>query len=321
MSVTNNTTLSSNLTVNGNTTLGNANTDTVTIPGILDVNGRADIDNIRIDGNTISAQNADGSVDINGNGSGHINLNDDTDITGSLDLGGVFNANSTSNFAGDATFNGGAGAATIGANSDIRLVNGTWTGNSCKIQHHDNYLYIQGGSNGHIFRRSNGADAVTIEGNGNVAMSGTLGITGLIDANGGAHIDNLRLGIDADNDITTSSGNLTLDSAGGTVTVNDNLTVDGTITGNGSGLTTLNASNLSSGTVPLARLGSGTKNSTTFLSGDNTFRTVVVAINNLTSAGNNRVITSSGGSDADASSKLTFDKESSTSTLLSLIHI
>ena len=42
---------------------------------------------------------------------------------------------------------------------------------------------------------------------------------------------------------------------------------------------------------------------------------MVVAINNLTSAGNNRVITSSGGSDADASSKLTFDQESSTSTL------
>ena len=45
-------------------------------------------------------------------------------------------------------------------------------------------------------------------------------------------------------------------------------------------MTTLNASNLSSGTVPLARLGaSGTKISSTFLAGDNTFRTVVVAIN------------------------------------------
>ena len=50
---------------------------------------------------------------------------------------------------------------------------------------------------------------------------------------GGAHIDNLRLGIDADNDITTSSGNLTLDSAGGNVIVNDNLDVDGQISGNG----------------------------------------------------------------------------------------
>ena len=49
----------------------------------------------------------------------------------------------------------------------------------------------------------------------NVSSGSTFG--GLVDANAGAHIDNLRLGIDADNDITTSSGNLTLDSAGGPV--------------------------------------------------------------------------------------------------------
>ena len=64
-------------------------------------------------------------------------------------------------------------------------------------------------------------------------VSGISTFTGLVDANGGAHIDNLRLGIDADNDITTSSGNLTLDSQGGTVQVNDNLTVDGLLDANG----------------------------------------------------------------------------------------
>jgi len=64
-------------------------------------------------------------------------------------------------------------------------------------------------------------------------VTGISTFTGLVDANGGAHIDNLRLGIDADNDITTSSGNLTLDSQGGTVQVNDNLTVDGLLDANG----------------------------------------------------------------------------------------
>ena len=50
--------------------------------------------------------------------------------------------------SGDITFSGGAGAATIAGNSDIRFTNGDWTGNSCKIQHHDNSLYIQAGSHG-----------------------------------------------------------------------------------------------------------------------------------------------------------------------------
>ena len=217
---------------------------------------------------------------------GHINLNDDTDITGSLDLGGVFNANSTSNFAGDAAFNGGAHAVHLNGGSDIRFANGAWTGEySCKIQMHANRLYIQGGSDGHNFRTHGGSTAVSIDGSGNLYANYAVSIAGLLDCNGGAHIDNLRLGIDADNDITTSSGNLTLDSANGTVEVHDNLSITGTYYGNGSQITSLNASNLSDGTVPLARLGSGTKNSSTFLAGDNTFKTVVVAINSATNEG------------------------------------
>lgn len=49
----------------------------------------------------------------------------------------------------------------------------------------------------------------------------------------------------------------------------------GTVNGNGSGLTNLNGSNIGSGTVPVARLGSsGTRDSTTFLRGDNTWAAV-----------------------------------------------
>jgi len=63
----------------------------------------------------------------------------------------------------------------------------------------------------------------------NLNVGGISTFTGLLDANGGAHIDNLRLGIDADNDITTSAGNLTLDSASGTTIVDDNLNVTGNL--------------------------------------------------------------------------------------------
>lgn len=43
---------------------------------------------------------------------------------------------------------------------------------------------------------------------------------------------------------------------------------DGKITGDGSGITALNASNLASGTVPPARMGSGTPSASAFLRGD-----------------------------------------------------
>ena len=59
--------------------------------------------------------------------------------------------------------------------------------------------------------------------------SGVLsGAKGNLDING-AYIDNIQVGITGTNEIDTSSGNLTLDSAGGTVTVDDNLSVTGTV--------------------------------------------------------------------------------------------
>jgi len=46
----------------------------------------------------------------------------------------------------------------------------------------------------------------------------------------GSTLGNIQIGITGDNEIDTTSGNLTLDSAGGTVTVDDNLSVTGTVT-------------------------------------------------------------------------------------------
>jgi len=46
----------------------------------------------------------------------------------------------------------------------------------------------------------------------------------------GADLGNIQVGITGDNEIDTVSGNLTLDSAGGTVVVDDNLNVTGTVT-------------------------------------------------------------------------------------------
>jgi hypothetical protein len=51
--------------------------------------------------------------------------------------------------------------------------------------------------------------------------------------------------------------------------------------GTGSNVTSLNANNITSGTVPTARLGSGTANSSTFLRGDQTYASVAGAPNPL----------------------------------------
>lgn len=65
----------------------------------------------------------------------------------------------------------------------------------------------------------------------NVVGIATIG--GLLDANGGAAIDNIQIGVTGDNEIDTATGSLTLDSASGQTIIDDNLSVTGiaTVTG------------------------------------------------------------------------------------------
>ena len=61
----------------------------------------------------------------------------------------------------------------------------------------------------------------------NLLVAGIATFQGLLDANAGATIDNIQIGITNDNEIDTATGNLTIDSAGGTTTIDDNLTITG----------------------------------------------------------------------------------------------
>ena len=64
----------------------------------------------------------------------------------------------------------------------------------------------------------------------NLSVAGVSTFTGLIDGNGGATIDNVQIGVTGDNEIDTSTGNLTIDSAGGQVIISDDLSVTGVST-------------------------------------------------------------------------------------------
>ena len=94
------------------------------------------------------------------------------------------------------------------------------------------------------------ASSLTLAGNadfnGNLDVDGTTNldgtnVAGALAVSGSATVDNLSLD---GNTVTTSSGNLTIDSAGGTTTINDACVISGNLTVNGT-TTTINSTTVS----------------------------------------------------------------------------
>jgi len=92
-------------------------------------------------------------------------------------------------------------------------------------------------------------DQISVAGEGTESRAVTLSLPQSIATTSsptfaGATLDSVRVGVTNVNEIDTSSGNLILDSAGGTVEIDDNLTVAGDLTVNGT-TTTINATTIS----------------------------------------------------------------------------
>ena len=148
---------------------------------------------------------ADGANNITNNnqltnGAGYITSASFSDVAG----GGTF--------TGDVTVDGGAGALTVDAHSDISFTNGNWTGNHTKIQHHSSYLYIVGGSNGIIFREG-GNDRAQFDTSGHFVPSSSnvynLGATNLRWAN--VYTNDLHLSNEgSSNDVDSTWGDWTI---------------------------------------------------------------------------------------------------------------
>src|SRR5210317_619820 len=120
---------------------------------------------------------------------------------------------------------GGLGVATLTANA-ILLGNGTSA--------------VQNSAIGISGTTLSSTDSSTITIAETLLVTGALNVTGKItgtisgNGTGTKNAGNIQVGVTGNNEIDTTSGNLTLDSAGGTVAVDDNLTVSGntTVTGN-----------------------------------------------------------------------------------------
>ena len=253
LTVSGDATVTGALVANGNVDLGDATSDTITATGRFDsdlvpstdgardlgtstlewkdifIDGTAHIDTLDVDENAAII----GTLDVNssklrvGVGNTDIIVNGDMRVTGIMSVGnGTVTIDETTVKTGTSNLhNVGieiAGVNTLGADTPI-------------------------GENATIFNNGNAtfAGAVTaasLDISGGIDVDGTTdldgtNVVGTLAVTGAATVDNLSLD---GNTVTTSSGNLTIDSAGGTTTIADDAVISGNLTVNGT-TTTINS--------------------------------------------------------------------------------
>lgn len=169
------------------------------------------------------------------------------------------------------------------ATDALNRTGGTLTGNltvngGITIDGADISAYLSGGK---LIATSTAADSLTTGG----GITAGTGVVGIVDTSGRipALTSTYFASLSGANLTSLPAANLT-----GTITsaTQDLITRTGTVVSgtwsaafgavSGANLTSLNASNIGSGTVPTARLGSGTPDATTYLRGDSTWATIAI---------------------------------------------
>ena len=254
-------TVSGNASIEGNVDLGNATSDTITATGRFDsdlvpstdgardlgsstlewkdlyLDGTAHVDTLDVDENAGIIGNATvgGTLGVTGDAT----LGADLDVTGTI-TGNSFSGSGSGLSAGTTPIttldiDGGTDIGADLVDADLIVVDDGAGGTNRKSTMSRVKNYVLGGGQGATFAAVNvtGISTLAFVDSTQLKVSGISTFTGAIDANGGATIDNIQIGVTGDNEIDTASGNLTIDSAGGTTTLDDDVVVSGSVTASG----------------------------------------------------------------------------------------
>ena len=188
------------------------------------------VDNLDLNGNEISTTDTNGDLDLDPHGTGIVKF------LGTGSTPGQFKLNCEANTHGITIK---SPLHSAGATYTLTLPNDDGAANQALMTDGSGVLTWGGtlaagavtGTTGAFTGAVSGttgtftSTVIGVAGTFSGAVSGTTGtFTGDISSTGST-AGNVQLGVTADNEIDTSSGSLTIDSAGGTVTIDDNLTI------------------------------------------------------------------------------------------------
>ena len=187
---------------------------------IADASSKLDnikVDNLDLNANTLSTTNTNGELVLSPHGTAGVGiLAGDNSTSGALKL-----YEGSTNGSHSITVKA---PAAVTADVTLTLPDGDGDANNMLTTNGSGVLAWSATVSGTTGTFSGAVSGTT--GTFTGAVSGTTGtFTGVVDAEVGAHGANVTMGIDGTGELSTSTGNLTIDSQGGTTTIDDNLTI------------------------------------------------------------------------------------------------